>query len=219
MPNQKHRLREEVDVAASSLINMHIEGGKITRAGVEANINVALQYLESWLRGIGAAAIHNLMEDAATAEISRAELWQWIRHQAIMGDGRPMSAEFYREIREHELSKLGGTGTGQFRIAAEILDQLVLGNEFTEFLTAYKQFKRCVRNRKTLLESLKGSGSGATRGPLRCRSTTVHSEVTAGEAIPIYVVSDPAGYYNFPKPLLAGKVLKGYGQVILFGSN
>ena len=81
-PNQKSRQRDDVVASAQKLLDVAIEGGKITEAGLLANIDVALQYIESWLRGIGAAAIHNLMEDAATAEISRAQLWQWINNQA-----------------------------------------------------------------------------------------------------------------------------------------
>ena len=83
-PNQIDRLREDVRVAASDLIDTTIAGGTITQAGVRTNVSVGIAYLESWLRGVGAAAINNLMEDAATAEISRAQIWQWVRHGATL---------------------------------------------------------------------------------------------------------------------------------------
>src|SRR3712207_4480574 len=78
-PHQKDRLRPEVDVPAAQLHAIHVPGGQVTDAGLRMNVSVALQYLDAWLGGNGAAAINNLMEDAATAEISRAQLWQWLR--------------------------------------------------------------------------------------------------------------------------------------------
>ncbi|EJF10089.1 malate synthase [Pontibacter sp. BAB1700] len=81
-PHQKEVLREEVKVKADDLLNFRIEGSKITEAGLRLNINVGILYLGNWLCGTGAAAIHNLMEDAATAEISRAQVWQWLHHEA-----------------------------------------------------------------------------------------------------------------------------------------
>lgn len=130
-PNQKEKLREEVSVEASQLIDFRIPGGAVTDAGIRNNINVALQYLESWLRGLGAVAIHNLMEDAATAEISRAELWQWIKHGVL-------SAEKYKTIRTEELKSLGKE---RFEKAASLLDSFVLTDQFDEFLTlsAYRE--------------------------------------------------------------------------------
>jgi malate synthase len=102
---------------------------------VRTNISVALQYLNSWLLGNGAAAINNLMEDAATAEISRAQIWQWLRHGARLADGRPVTADLYTQIRADELERLGGAGAGRYADAAAILDSLVLDATFTEFLT------------------------------------------------------------------------------------
>ena len=99
------------------------------------NIDVALQYLGAWLQENGAVAIHNLMEDAATAEISRAQLWQWIQAGTPLDDGRPMSADLYRTIRAEELAKLGGPATGRYGDAATLLDRLVLTDSFEEFLT------------------------------------------------------------------------------------
>lgn len=134
-PNQKALLKEETHVTAAELLNMHIEGGAITEKGLRSNIDVALQYIESWLRGVGAAAIHNLMEDAATAEIARAQVWQWIRHAQKLDDGRPITLEMYETIRREEMSKLNGSSQGRFADAAKILDSLIKSEQFVEFLT------------------------------------------------------------------------------------
>lgn len=134
-PNQKDSQRHAGEVEQSKLIDVRIEGAIITEAGLRNNINVSLQYLDSWLRGTGAAAIHNLMEDAATAEISRSELWQWIHHKAKLSDGRTITAELYRMYCEQELKSLGGVERGHFREASKVLDDLVLNESFTEFLT------------------------------------------------------------------------------------
>ncbi len=98
-------------------------------------MNVTLQYLNSWLLGNGAAAIFNLMEDAATAEISRAQLWQWIDRKATLADGRTVTKDLYRQVRDEELVKIGGVATGRMKEAVEILDALVLDDSFAEFLT------------------------------------------------------------------------------------
>jgi malate synthase len=134
-PHQKERQRDDVQVEARQLIDLTVPGGQITEAGVRANVSVALQYLNAWLQGTGAAAINNLMEDAATAEISRAQLWQWIHNGATTEDGEPITSERYARIRDEELSNLGGAGSGRYRDAAEILDGLVLAAEFAPFLT------------------------------------------------------------------------------------
>jgi malate synthase len=139
-PNQIDKLRSEVSVTAEQLTDTRIPGASITEAGFRNNVDVALQYLNSWLLGNGAAAIHNLMEDAATAEISRAQLWQWVRNSAKLADGRTASADLYQKVRDEEVAKLGGPQQGRLRDATEILDGLVLSQEFAEFLTlpAYK---------------------------------------------------------------------------------
>jgi len=119
-----------------------VPGGKVTEAGVRLNIDVALQYLGAWLQENGAVAIHNLMEDAATAEISRAQLWQWIQAGTKLDDGRPVTAELYQRIRTEELDRLnaagGGVGAGpagRYADAARLLDGLVLTDQFQDFLT------------------------------------------------------------------------------------
>jgi len=133
--NQIDKLRSEVSVTAEQLADTRIPGSSITEAGFRNNVDVALQYLNSWLLGNGAAAIHNLMEDAATAEISRAQLWQWVRNAAKLSDGRTASAELYQKVRDEEVKNLGGPDQGRLRDATEILDGLVLSKEFNDFLT------------------------------------------------------------------------------------
>ena len=125
----------EVQVKAKELIDFQIPDGVVTEGGLRNNISVALQYIESWLRGTGAVAIFNLMEDAATAEISRAELWQWVHRKAKTAEGSTIDGDLYKKIRDEELQKLGGISKGKFRQTTEILDSLVLENDFSEFLT------------------------------------------------------------------------------------
>jgi len=134
-PNQIDKLRSEVKVSAEQLTDTRIQGSTVTEAGFRNNVDVALQYLNSWLLGNGAAAIHNLMEDAATAEISRVPLWQWIRNAAKLADGPTATADLYKKVRDEEVAKLGGGQQGRLREAAEILDGLVLADQFGEFLT------------------------------------------------------------------------------------
>ena len=133
--NQKDRLRSEVQVTAAQLTDPAVPGGKITEAGFRLNVDVALQYINSWLLENGAAAIYNLMEDAATAEISRAQLWQWIHQGAKLDDGRAATEDLYRKTRETEIARLTEGGPGRYKEAAEILDGLVLAKEFPDFLT------------------------------------------------------------------------------------
>ena len=134
-PNQKEKLREDVNVTADQILDVRVPGGAITEGGVRLNVSVALQYLNAWLNGNGAAAINNLMEDAATAEISRSQLWQWVHHGARLDDGRTFNVALYQRIRQEELNKLGGSHSGRYEESAELLDQLVLSDKFVEFLT------------------------------------------------------------------------------------
>jgi malate synthase len=138
-PNQKEKQRDDVEPRASALLGTGIVEGRITEEGVRGNVSVALQYIEAWLSGTGAAAIQNLMEDAATAEISRAQLWQWIRHRAVLDDGRPVTPDLYCALRDEEMDALraarGGEATRELECARELLDDLVLTDEFTAFLT------------------------------------------------------------------------------------
>jgi malate synthase len=135
-PHQKSVLREEVKVAADQLIDPTVAGGMVTDGGVRMNVDVALRYLNSWLLGDGAAAIHNLMEDAATAEISRSQLWQWIRHGAVIDGAGEMTREYYQRVRSEALAalELEVPTDARFMEAAALLDTLVLG-EWEDFLT------------------------------------------------------------------------------------
>lgn len=132
-PNQKDKLREDVQVQGPQLIDFRIPGGKVTEAGVRNNISVGLQYVAHWLAGSGAVAIFNLMEDAATAEISRAQLWQWIHQKVKLEDGPMMTEALYQTIKSEEMHKLAGLKN--LEEASKLLDTLVLQNEFSEFLT------------------------------------------------------------------------------------
>jgi malate synthase len=134
-PHQKDRLPEAI-VTAAELLNVEVAGGRVTDAGVRTNVSVALQYLASWLAGNGAAAINNLMEDAATAEISRSQLWQWRVHKVALEDGEPMSADRYTRIRDEELGRLQSSMPDfRWTDAVALLDELVLSDTFAEFLT------------------------------------------------------------------------------------
>src|SRR5207249_6575976 len=140
-PNQLERLRKEVQVDASELIDTRIPGGTITEEGLRLDVSVGIQYIESWLRGNGAAAINNLMEDAATAEISRSQVWQWVHHGARLPDGREIDAALVRRIEDEELAKLREAygeelyGRGRFDEARRLFDRVALSEEFVEFLT------------------------------------------------------------------------------------
>ena len=133
-PNQLPRLREEVAVSAPELLETRIDGGEISEAGLRTNVNVGIQYIESWLRGVGAAAIFNLMEDAATAEISRSQVWQWVRH------GR-FSADEVRAVIDEELGRIRelvgpeAYAGGRFAEARALFEQVALAEDFPEFLT------------------------------------------------------------------------------------
>ena len=123
--NQLHVLREDVKVTASDLLA--VPDGEITAAGLRANVDIGVQYLESWLRGVGCVPIYNLMEDAATAEISRSQVWQWVRHGARLSDGRVVTEQLVRQI----MAELFPTKS----LAIELFERLMTGAEFAEFLT------------------------------------------------------------------------------------
>jgi malate synthase len=125
-PNQIGRQRDDVSVSASELLNVSATPGEPTEEGVRANVRVGTEYVESWLRGVGAAALYNLMEDAATAEISRSQVWQWVHH------GRFERRDVERIVAE-EAERLGDGG--RFPEARELFERVALGDEFTEFLT------------------------------------------------------------------------------------
>ena len=128
------------DVEAGAILDVTVPGGRVTEAGVRQNVNVAIRYLDAWLQGNGAAAIDDLMEDTATAEISRSQLWQWRHHATPLEDGAALTADRYRRIRDEELERIG-RDRGRVAEAAALLDGLVLADDFVEFLTpeAYRR--------------------------------------------------------------------------------
>ena len=149
-PHQKEKLKQSVAVTSEQLLSFYIEGGTITEEGLRNNVSVAVLYLESWFQGVGAAAINNLMEDAATAEISRSQLWQWIHHpKAFLTDGRKIDTNLVRQILAEELEKIirmvgeERFGKGKFSSTIELLDQLITSDDFEEFLItpAYRQLE------------------------------------------------------------------------------
>ncbi len=139
--NQLERQRPEVNVVAAQLQDIHVPGGTITEQGVRGNVSVGIQYIASWLRGTGAAAINNLMEDAATAEIARSQIWQWVRHGAEITGGPRVDRALVRRIEKEELEKLRSSfgeevfAKGRFEEAAGIFEEVALATDFVEFLT------------------------------------------------------------------------------------
>ncbi|AQQ53976.1 malate synthase A [Planococcus lenghuensis] len=139
-PNQIHRRRDDVNATADELLA--VPRGMITEAGLRENISVGVQYLAAWLNGSGAVPINNLMEDAATAEISRAQVWQWIRHpQGCLSDGRKVSVRLFQEVLAEELATIRETigeeafERGNFQEGADLFSSLILERDFVEFLT------------------------------------------------------------------------------------
>ena len=150
-PNQVERSRDEVEVSASDLLALDRTPGEITEQGLRSDVNVGIQYISSWLRGNGAAGIYGLMEDAATAEIARAQVWQWVRHGATLEDGRPVTAELVRELEASELRRIRGEigdddwfySEGRPDLSCELFERVALSEEFVEFLTlpAYERLE------------------------------------------------------------------------------
>ncbi len=141
-PHQKSRLRSDVHVSAQQLLDFRVPQGRITEAGVRNNISVTLYYLESWLRGNGAVAIYNLMEDTATAEIARSQLWQWLHNPSVcLEDGRSLGLPLFQEWTQQELCKIQETigdsafARGKFNEAVTLLHRLVAEDTFIDFLT------------------------------------------------------------------------------------
>ncbi len=140
-PNQIDKQRPDVAVTAADLLNTDVPGGQVTEAGVRTNVDVAIQYIASWLRGNGAAAIYNLMEDAATAEISRSQIWQWVTNGATLPDGTKVGPDFVRHIAEQELGRMREEfgeeifDEGRFAEAGRLFEEVALSPDFPEFLT------------------------------------------------------------------------------------
>ena len=155
-PNQVDRRRDDVTPSASALLDVSSTPGARTEDGLRSNVNVGIQYISSWLRGNGAAGIYGLMEDAATAEISRAQVWQWIRHGETLDDGRPVTPDLVRKLAESELEKIRGEigddewfeKEGRPDLSRSLFERVALsGDEFVEFLTlpAYEELLKLER--------------------------------------------------------------------------
>ncbi len=140
-PNQLDRLREDVSVTAGDLLDLRIQG-EVTDAGVRANVSIAVRYLESWLRGVGAAAIDNLMEDAATAEISRSQLWQWIHQRVVTAEGNRITVKSVDAILAEVVAGLDRSPGDRFDAAIEVFREVTLEEDFPTFLTlgAYARY-------------------------------------------------------------------------------
>lgn len=139
-PNQIDRKRDDVNVTAEELVE--VPHGTITEEGLRSNISVGIQYIASWLSGNGAAPINNLMEDAATAEISRSQVWQWIRHpKGILEDGRKINVSLFHDFLDEETDKIKALVgeevyvSGNYAAAQELFAKLTLESDFAEFLT------------------------------------------------------------------------------------
>ena len=138
-PNQVHVKREDVQVTEANLLE--VPQGTITEEGIRKNINVSILYLASWLNGQGAAAIHHLMEDAATAEISRSQLWQWLQNNVKLDTGKLLTANYYDRLAMEEFEKIRNLvgdqehEKGKYKLAEQLLDILVVNPNFIDFLT------------------------------------------------------------------------------------
>ena len=144
MPNQLHITRDDINITEKDLVEL--PKGTVTEAGIRKNINVGVPYTEAWLRGYGAVALYNLMEDAATAEISRTQVWQWLKNEVKLEDGRKFNMELYKDLFNDEVKKIKAEfgeehmKNSKFELAFNLFDELVVSEKFEEFLTllAYK---------------------------------------------------------------------------------
>jgi malate synthase len=140
-PNQLDRLREDVHVTAADLLDVKSTPGEVTEAGLRNNISVGIQYLESWLRGSGAVGINNLMEDAATAEISRSQVWQWLHNDVELSNGEVVTRELVERLIEEEMATIEervgdeAFGKGRWDDARSTFTEMALADEYADFLT------------------------------------------------------------------------------------
>jgi malate synthase len=142
-PNQIERRRDDVQVTAADLLNVAATPGDITEEGLRNDCNVGIQYISSWLRGNGAAGIYGLMEDAATSEIARSQVWQWVHAGARLADGRPVTKDLVREIETSELERIRQEvandewfySLGRPDESRELFERVALADKFEEFLT------------------------------------------------------------------------------------
>jgi malate synthase len=142
-PNQIDRRRDDVQVTAAELLDAASTPGAITERGLRNDVNVGIQYISSWLRGNGAAGIYGLMEDAATAEISRSQVWQWLRHGVELDDGTPVTRELVQRLADEELERIRSEigddewfeREGRPQESRALFEQVALSDEYIEFLT------------------------------------------------------------------------------------
>jgi malate synthase len=141
-PNQVERLREDVKAGQAELLDVASAGGAVTEAGLRNDVNVGIQYISSWLRGNGAAAIFNLMEDAATCEIARSQVWQWVHNAVELDDGRTVTPELVRQLTTEELDKVRQQVGDEFfhnegrpEQSRAIFEQVALADDYVDFLT------------------------------------------------------------------------------------
>jgi malate synthase len=138
-PNQISKQREDVNVTAAEILA--VPQGTITEDGLRGNIRVGVQYIEAWLAGNGCVPLYNLMEDAATAEISRAQIWQWLKHNAALADGRKITTQLYDELLPQEMARIekevgsARFSSGHYARAAKLFSEMSKAPEFAEFLT------------------------------------------------------------------------------------
>jgi malate synthase len=144
--DQRHRLREDVHVTAADLLDIPSAGGgepgAVTEGGLRGNVSVGVRYLEAWLRGIGAVAIDHLMEDAATAEISRSQVWQWVHQEVVTAEGTRIDAAQVEKVLADVLTEQTRWDGDRFDDAVDLFRQVALAEDFPTFLTvpAYTQF-------------------------------------------------------------------------------
>jgi malate synthase len=140
-PNQLDREREAVGVTAEQLLDIAATPGEVTEAGLRNNVSVGIQYLESWLRGSGAVAIYNLMEDAATAEIARSQVWQWLHNDVELADGARVTRELVEEIIDDEMRAIRERAgeeafeSGRWADARATFSEMALSDDYADFLT------------------------------------------------------------------------------------
>ncbi len=136
-PNQLDRLREDVLVEPGQLIDLSATPGSVTAEGLRTNVSVALAYLDAWLRGNGAVAINNLMEDAATAEIARSQIWQWVHNDVVLDTGEPVTAALVRRVLAEQVAALESSAPADHRLhdARDLFDRVALDDDFIDFLT------------------------------------------------------------------------------------
>jgi malate synthase len=139
-PNQLDNLREDVQVTAAQLLDVKSTPGEATEAGLRANISVGIQYVESWLRGSGAVGINNLMEDAATAEISRSQVWQWLHNGVRLSNGEPVTRELVERLTDEEMQSIAESrgdsfASGRWDDARALFLEMAVADEYSDFLT------------------------------------------------------------------------------------